>query len=114
MKLNKLLSFVVVVVFIVGAANSVWAFWGSSKVDGIVKNVGTNAITVNSSQDGQDLNLQVNDKTKLGGSLGSLSELKEGDQVKISYKKSGDQKIATLISKESVSSNPGLPGYPTV
>jgi Cu/Ag efflux protein CusF len=91
-------------VFILGTAISAWALWGfGSSIEGTVKDIGANAITIMSeSQDGQaaqEMSLVVNEQTKLND-VASLNELREGDQVKINYREEGSQRIATQIAKQ--------------
>ncbi len=81
-------------------------------LEGAVKNVRTNMITISTSmaregQRNQDVTLEVNPQTKLE-EIASLETLKRGDQVRVQYKEEGDKKIATSIAKlEAGAQQPG-------
>jgi hypothetical protein len=102
--MKKFLHVLLIAAFVGISASLSFADDGS-KIQGSVKNVKKDMISINSySTDGvnnQGADFQVTNQTRLRG-LDDLSELKEGDQVKIVYKESGDQKVATSISKDPV------------
>jgi Cu/Ag efflux protein CusF len=102
--MKKILQTLFIAAFVASSASLALA-WNGSKIQGSVKNVDKDMISINSySTDGvnnQEANFQVTNQTRLRG-VDDLSEIKEGDQVKIVFKESGDQKIATSISREAV------------
>lgn len=89
------------------------AMWGSNMdMQGTVKSVTSNALTIsNDYGSGQDVNVKANTDTKFG-SISSLSDLKQGDHVTVSYKEEGPDKVATSITKDSSGTNsmPKTPG----
>lgn len=95
----------IVTAFTLTTVTSGWAFLGfPDKVEGTVKNISSNVITISKeSKNGnavlEDLAFEINEKTKLKD-VNSLTELQEGDTVKIGYKEEGTRKIAVSVDRQ--------------
>jgi hypothetical protein len=103
--MKKIIGALFIAVFVAGTASFGWAWGSGSKIQGTINNVDKNAISINSfSNDGvnnQPADFQITNQTRFRG-VDDFSELKQGDQVRIVYKESGGQKLATTIAKQAV------------
>ncbi len=104
MKKSTIAAFVTVL--ILGTVTIGWTLWGAPlSLEGTVKHVGQEMLIVTStSEDGlrlQEISLWVNDETRFHD-VASLGELKQGDQVKVSYKEEEENKIAISIDRQQV------------
>lgn len=82
-------------------STNVYGLWGTKTVEGTVSNIEKNILTImrpSSDQLKVALQVRVDDKTEYK-KIASLHQLKEGDQVEVSYKEENGQNIATSVVK---------------
>ena len=109
--MKRPLTLLIIAASVLWCVSSGWALWEHNSLQGTVKSIASNMITIDSiSNPGraanktdaaiemQEVSFQVNDKTKLN-ELSSVNDLKEGDTVKISYKEDSGQKVATSVER---------------
>ena len=82
-------------------STNAYALFNTKKVEGTISSVEENILTImqpSSDELKVALQVQVNDKTEYK-EIASIQQLKEGDQVEISYKEENGRNIATSVAK---------------
>ncbi len=107
----KKVQMLIMMMVLVCAPAVIHAALGDAKsIEGTVKDVGMDSLTVTAQSPDQmkmsEAQIQTDTQTQFQG-ISKLTDLKEGDKVKVDYRDDASKKIATVVMKESSDSAAG-------